>query len=673
MSADLLYYNVFDEHGNAEVEEPIAINSEEELTKMIKSNYFCVNVIQKLFGNLRANEIMLGFHNEEQVLPGIYDSIEKENYNSYRNKIVDLNVVLYANNDTELLKSIDIIGNAEDILSIEFLGLEYLLLKKIKETHRKAILSPYANRMIALAEDVCGQKFYEINVNEAFVEKIIQHQLENAESYQKIQGKIEAYNTRLKIIDIELEKLNKEVKKLVVDAKNNDQKASQKLDELKSLCHAFVLERLTIWDKVKIAFFDFFKKPESVTAVIDKREGILNAQNTFVTRLFNEEKNLLIKEKTRKSNVVLKKEKLDKSIKDKSKAKISLSKQLKDSQNEASIISKILISTDGSIIENNVDILSVKSLSGLAKENVLFMHMFPKVAQSGSNFLEEYVEMVDRSNVIRVFNPKLNCDVYPVVGSGFTREYHQYSKGDFGVLLSKGLVDKLTCLSHPSLNETSKDIFTFKEKIQEMRDNPEDMVYEALVDKSEVYGYVAMIDNIIEREEDKKIKVSKIIEAFDYLNKFNNHANKHELKSLPTIFVINGEVLEITGLKFDKYKLSPKQKDVKLDLEQAVTFVRKTFKIEKNIQKAIEVTFKRDFISEKIKNNCVGKLMKKFQTYFGEQQVDSFFNHDEEVSIEEPKKQVLSAKSSKAYQSDIIPSMWDDDENEDFKISISTK
>ena len=45
-------------------------------------------------------------------------------------------------------------------------------------------------------------------------------------------------------------------------------------------------------------------------------------------------------------------------------------------------------------------------------------------------------------------------------------------------------------------------------------------------------------------------KVSKLIEAFEYLHKFNQHGIKNQLRELPMIFMICGEILEIKGLKF---------------------------------------------------------------------------------------------------------------------------
>ncbi len=668
----LLYYNVFDEEGSSEVEEPIAIGSSEELTKMIRTNYFCVNVIQKLFSNLRANEIMLGFNNEEQILSGIYDAIEKENYSAYRNKLIDLNVVLYANNDTELLKALNVVSEAENILCTSFLGLEYLLLKKVKDNYKKAILSKYSNRMIDLAESVFNKKFYELTIDEHFIDKIVQHQVENAHELKKVQSKIESFNTRLKIIDIEVEKLNKEIKFINSENKKNEKKYEERLVELKELRTQFVKERLTIFDKTKIMFFEWFGFANKIEEVHQQRESKLKSSNTFVTRLFEEESNILIKEEKRISNFSERKAILDKNIKEKTKVKVSLSKQLKDSKLELNNISKALLSPKEQDMNNNIDIIGVKSVSSLSKENILFIHLFPKVAKLGTSTLEEYVEMIDRSNIIRVFNPKLDCDVYPIVGDGFYRDSHQYSKGDFGVVISKGLVEKINSLTNNRDNENTTNIFGFRDKIIEMKHSPEMNVLEAVVDKAEVYGYVAMLDNIIERDSEKKIKVSKIISAFDYLNKFNQHAIKNDLKELPMVFIINGEILEIQGLKFDKYKLSEKQRDVTLDIQQAAIFVRKTFKISKNVQKAIEVTIRKDHISEKIREKCMEKMMQKFQTYFTNNEVNSFVE-DNLPSIKEAEyKNKFNNFVKEETSSSLIPSMWDD-EDDSFKISISTK
>ncbi len=663
----LLYYNVFDEEGSSEVEEPIAIETSEELTKMIKTNYFCVNVIQKLFSNLRANEIMLGFHNEDQILSGIYDAIEKENYSAYRNKLIDLNVVLYANNDTELLKALNVVSEADNILSTSFLGLEYLLLKKVKDNYKKAILSKYATRMIDLAETVFNKKFFELTIDEHFIDKIVQHQIENAQELKKVQSKIESFNTRLKIIDIEVEKLNKEIKYINSENKKNEKKYEERLSELKELREQFVKERLTIFDKTKIMFFEWFGFANKIEEVHQQRELKLKNSNTFVTRLFEEESNILIKEETRKNNFSERKALLDKNIKEKTKVKVSLSKQLKDAKLEMTSISKALLSPKEADMNNNIDVIGVKSVSSLSKENVLFIHLFPKVAKLGTSTLEEYVEMIDRSNIIRVFNPKLDCDIYPIIGDGFYRDAHQYSKGDFGVIVSKGLVEKINSLTNPRDNEKPSDIFSFKNKVMDMKHNPESSVLEAVVDKAEVYGYVSVLDNIIERDSEKKIKVSKIISAFEYLNKFNQHSIKNDLKELPMVFIINGEILEIQGLKFDKYKLSEKQKEVTLDIQQAAIFVRKTFKIVKNLQKAIEVTMKKDHISEKTREKCMEKMMQKFQTYFA--------THESEKLIEESllvSKDIIFEESKQEIVSSLIPSMWDD-EDDNFKISISTK
>ncbi len=663
----LLYYNVFDEEGSSEVEEPIAIETSEELTKMIKTNYFCVNVIQKLFSNLRANEIMLGFHNEDQILSGIYDAIEKENYSAYRNKLIDLNVVLYANNDTELLKALNVVSEADNILSTSFLGLEYLLLKKVKDNYKKAILSKYATRMIDLAETVFNKKFFELTIDEHFIDKIVQHQIENAQELKKVQSKIESFNTRLKIIDIEVEKLNKEIKYINSENKKNEKKYEERLSELKELREQFVKERLTIFDKTKIMFFEWFGFANKIEEVHQQRELKLKNSNTFVTRLFEEESNILIKEETRKNNFSERKALLDKNIKEKTKVKVSLSKQLKDAKLEMTSISKALLSPKEADMNNNIDVIGVKSVSSLSKENVLFIHLFPKVAKLGTSTLEEYVEMIDRSNIIRVFNPKLDCDIYPIIGDGFYRDAHQYSKGDFGVIVSKGLVEKINSLTNPRDNEKPSDIFSFKDKVMDMKHNPESSVLEAVVDKAEVYGYVSVLDNIIERDSEKKIKVSKIISAFEYLNKFNQHSIKNDLKELPMVFIINGEILEIQGLKFDKYKLSEKQKEVTLDIQQAAIFVRKTFKIVKNLQKAIEVTMKKDHISEKTREKCMEKMMQKFQTYFA--------THESEKLIEESllvSKDIIFEESKQEIVSSLIPSMWDD-EDDNFKISISTK
>jgi hypothetical protein len=666
----LLYYNVFDEEGSSEVEEPIAIEASEELTKMIKTNYFCVNVIQKLFSNLRANEIMLGFHNEDQILSGIYDAIEKENYSAYRNKLIDLNVVLYANNDTELLKALNVVSEAENILSTSFLGLEYLLLKKVKDNYKKAILSQYANRMIDLAESVFNKKFFELTIDEHFIDKIVQHQIENAQELKKVQSKIESFNTRLKIIDIEVEKLNKEIKYINTENKKNEKKYEERLVELKELREQFVKERLTIFDKTKIMFFEWFGFANKIEAVHQQRELQLKNSNTFVTRLFEEETNILIKEENRKNNFSERKALLDRNIKEKTKVKVSLSKQLKDAKLELNTISKSLLSPKETDMNNNIDVIGVKSVSSLAKENVLFIHLFPKVAKLGTSALEEYVEMIDRSNIIRVFNPKLDCDVYPIVGDGFYRDSHQYAKGDFGLVISKGLVEKINSLTNIRDNEKPTDIFSFKDKIIDMKNNPEFNVLEAVIDKAEVYGYVAVLDNIIERDSEKKIKVSKIISAFDYLNKFNQHAIKNDLKELPMVFIINGEVLELQGLKFDKYKLSEKQREVSLDIQQAAIFVRKTFKITKNLQKAIEVTMKKDHISEKTREKCMEKMMQKFQTYFAVEEESNLVTESliKDFNFKEKFEEMTKEEPSNS----LIPSMWDD-EDDNFKISISTK
>lgn len=668
----LLYYNVFDEEGSSEVEEPIAIGSSEELTKMIRTNYFCVNVIQKLFSNLRANEIMLGFHNEDQILSGIYDAIEKENYSAYRNKLIDLNVVLYANNDTELLKALNVVSEAENILSTSFLGLEYLLLKKVKDNYKKAILSKYATRMIDLAESVFNKKFYELTIDEHFIDKIVQHQVENAHEFKKVQSKIESFNTRLKIIDIEVEKLNKEIKFIHAENKKNEKKYAERLVELKELRAQFVKERLTIFDKTKIMFFEWFGFANKIEEIHQQRELKLKNSNTFVTRLFEEENNLLIKEEKRISNFSERKAILDKNIKEKTKVKVSLSKQLKDAKLELNSISKALLSPKEQDINDNIDIIGVKSVSALSKENVLFIHLFPKVAKLGTSTLEEYVEMIDRSNIIRVFNPKLDCDIYPIVGDGFYRDSHQYSKGDFGVVISKGLVEKVNSLTNVRHNDNPTDIFTFKDKIIEMKHNPEMTVLEAVVDRAEVYGYVAMLDNIIERDSEKKIKVSKIISAFDYLNKFNQHAIKNDLKELPMIFIINGEILEIQGLKFDKYKLSEKQKEVSLDVQQAAIFVRKTFKITKSLQKSLEVTIKKDHISDKTREKCMEKMMQKFQTYFTSEKTNNMLEEVSLIQKEVVSKNKFNSIIEEEKENTLIPSMWDD-EDDNFKVSISTK
>lgn len=668
----LLYYNVFDEEGSSEVEEPIAIGSSEELTKMIRTNYFCVNVIQKLFSNLRANEIMLGFHNEDQILSGIYDAIEKENYSAYRNKLIDLNVVLYANNDTELLKALNVVSEAENILSTSFLGLEYLLLKKVKDNYKKAILSKYATRMIDLAESVFNKKFYELTIDEHFIDKIVQHQVENAHELKKVQSKIESFNTRLKIIDIEVEKLNKEIKFIHAENKKNEKKYAERLVELKELRAQFVKERLTIFDKTKIMFFEWFGFANKIEEIHHQRELKLKNSNTFVTRLFEEENNILIKEEKRISNFSERKAILDKNIKEKTKVKVSLSKQLKDAKLELTSISKALLSPKEQDINDNIDIIGVKSVSALSKENVLFIHLFPKVAKLGTSTLEEYVEMIDRSNIIRVFNPKLDCDIYPIIGDGFYRDSHQYSKGDFGVVISKGLVEKVNSLTNVRNNDNPTDIFTFKDKIIEMKHNPEMTVLEAVVDRAEVYGYVAMLDNIIERDSEKKIKVSKIISAFDYLNKFNQHAIKNDLKELPMIFIINGEILEIQGLKFDKYKLSEKQKEVSLDIQQAAIFVRKTFKITKSLQKSLEVTIKKDHISDKTREKCMEKMMQKFQTYFTSEKTNNMLEEVSLIQKEVVSKNKFNSIIEEEKENTLIPSMWDD-EDDNFKISISTK
>ena len=675
----LLYYNVFDEEGSSEVEEPISIETSEELTRMVKTNYFCVNVIQKLFSNLRANEIMLGFNNEEQLLSGIYDAIEKENYSAYRNKLIDLNLVLYSNNDTELLRALNIVAEADNILSTNFLGLEYLLLKKVKNNYKKAILSPYASRMVDLAESVFNKKFFELTIDEHFIDKVVQHQVENAQELKKVQSKIESFNTRLKVIDIEVEKLNKEIKYINSEKKKNEKKYEERLSELKELKEQFVKERLTTVDKTKIMFFEWFGFANKVEKIHQKREINLKSSNSLVARLLQEEINILIREEKRKTNFYERKSLLDRNIKEKAKVKVSLSKQLNGAKLELNGISKELLTPKETDLNNNIDIISVKSVSSLSRENVLFVHLFPKVAKLGTSALEEYAEMVDRANIIRVFNPKLDCDIYPIIGEGFHRDSRQYAKGDFGVIVSKGYVEKVTSLTNHKENENASDIFSFKDKISDMKNNPEDSMLEAIVDKSEIYGYVAVLDNMIERDPEKKIKVSKIISAYEYLNKFNQHATKNNLKELPMVFIINGEILEVQGLKFDKYKLTDKQKEVSLDVQQAAVFVRKTAKIEKNIQKAMEVTICKDHISEKVREKYMQKMMQKFQTYFATEQKEekesNFINDEimEESSIK-VKKNMNNMKYSEVESEDsLTPSIWTDEEEDNFKISLSSK
>lgn len=615
MSINLLYYNMYEEDGTSELEDPISVSTYEELSKLIKSNYFCVNLIQKLFTNLKVNEIMIGSHNEEYLYKEIYDKLEKENYAKYRNQLVDLSLILYSSVDDELNRNLNIIStsDSDNIFDRTFLGLELILLKKVQYHYKKSIFSKYSERLIDLSEKLTNKKFSDINIDEYFIEKIVNHQLEKAQSFNSLKSKIDSYSKRLSIIDAEITRLNNDIKQLIQNHQKQSIAYDKKIEELKETKKKFVEERFTIFDKTKILFFEILGFEHKVESVFEKRQN--NLKGTFFSRLEEEEQQLVKNENERKSFVTKKATELKKHIDNGKTVKISLSKQIYISKEEIKIIEQNLLSTDTeNILNNNVDILNVKSLSTLSKENIVFVHVFPRFYDIANSPLEEYVEMVDRGNIIRIFNPKLECNVYPLIGADFSRELLNKTQGDYGVLLSRGVVEQINKVNENNKEEI-KDHFLFKEKVRELNSYT-DVFYEALVDKSELYGFVAIIDNMIKKETDKKIKVSKLIEAFEYLHKFNQHGIKNQLRELPMIFMICGEILEIKGLKFDKYKLNQKQKEMKLDKNQALVFIKKTFLISKQLNKTTEITLKKDTISDKVREECATSLLHKFKTYF---------------------------------------------------------
>ncbi len=620
MSKNLLYYNMYEEDGTSELEDPIEVSTYEELSRLVKSNYFCVNLIQKLFTNFKINEIMVGSHNEEYLFKDIYDKLEKENYAKYRTILIDLSLILYSSNNDELNRNLSIISESEDCFERTFLGLEYLLLKKVASHYKKAIYSKYAEKLIDLAEILTNKKFTDIEIEENFIQKVVSHQISSVQSFSQVKSKIESYSNRLADLEKEIEKLDAEINSLI----NTDVKKTalyeQKLAELKETKKKFVEERLTIFDKTKILFLEIFGFEKKIPSVYEDREN--NLKGTFVSRLKEEEESLINNESSRKEFVSKKTEELKKSIEDNHTVKIALTKQLMVSKEESETIEKTLISTDKHAIVNNVDLFQIKSISTLAKENIVFVHIFPRINHISNSPLEEYVEMVDRGNMIRIFNPKLECNIYPIVGADFSRQILEKSQGDYGVLLSRGVVEQLNKV-HKKRKEENHDHFSFKDKIKEMNSSSKEIFYEALVDKSELYGYVAIVDNMLNRESDKKIKVSKLIEAFEYLSKFNQHGANNQLKELPMVIMVAGEILEIKGVKFDKYKLTQQQKDMKLDLNQALIFVKKTFKIAKVLNKASEITLRKDTIAEDVREGCASKLLSKFNTYFAENPKES--------------------------------------------------
>lgn len=615
----LIKYNTYNEQGFVR-ETNLTTSSFNEVNSKLLSNYYFINTVHKLFNNARINEILISDSIPQQQR--VFQSIEQENLSNERNLVIDISKIAYQNDD--ISRKIEIIGDVPEALDKSFLGLELLVLQKIKQEYGdNAHLSPYAERLSRMVNSLYMKDITQITIDEQFIKSVLLEQSNRFDNIKDADNDIKRENHKVNQITQSLLKADENIKRFKDLISKNQIKIKDTNDELQNIELERIRklkEKLTSFDKAKIKFFEMFGVAGVEDAIlIEKEKKFPNLLSAF-KEIQAYQKGMLehFESESSKYNSQIGELKLSME-KDREKKEVLIN-YIKGREREKSLIEENSFVKD---LDKDISGLQRRTISEASKDNLMFIHVVPHFQPLENSPLKEEVSAMERLLAIRAFNPSLSTSTFKLDGTNF--ENTTFGKGVIGVILSKGIIgtikssDAGTIVDENGMRDQESNYDLYQEELAraKQRNNQGNGYNEATVHQSVPYANIILLDRFFaEKKEtshiDGNLSVSNQVmkQLYDKVTQSGEMGQSYGIKPLPTAIMLNGKILEIVSSKpeyFNNFK-----SDVKLNNKEMESLIRDSFNI-KEIKHINEISNKEDYISNDSRENLAKRLYSKYK------------------------------------------------------------
>lgn len=615
----LIKYNTYNEQGFVK-ETNLTTSSFSEVNAKLLSNYYFINTVHKLFKNTRINEVLVSDSIPQQQR--VFQNIEQENLSSDRNLMIDISKIAYQNED--ISKKIEIIGDVPEALDKSFLGLELLVLQKIKQEYGdKASLSPYAERLSKMVSSLYMKDITQITIDDKFIKSVLLEQSNRFDNIKDADNDIKRENHKVNQITQSLLKTDENIKRfkdLISKNQNKIKDANDELEKVELEKNRKLKEKLTSFDKAKIKFFEVFGVAGVEDAIlVEKEKKFPNLLSVF-KEVQAYQKGMLehFESENNKYNSQIGELKLSME-KDREKKEVLIN-YIKDRQSERSLIDENSFVKD---LDKDISGLQKRTVSEASKDNLMFIHVVPHFQPLENSPLKEEVSAMERLLAIRAFNPSLSTSTFKLDGTNF--ENTTFGKGVIGVILSKGIVgtikssDAGTIVDENGMRDQGSNYDLYQEELEraKQRSNQGSGYNEATVHQSVPYANIILLDRFFaEKKEtyhiDGNLNVSNQVmkQLYEKVTQSGEMGQSYGIKPLPTVIMLNGKILEIVSSKpeyFNNFK-----SEAKLNNQEMESLIRDSFNI-KEIKSINEMTNKEDYISNDSRENLAKTLYSKYK------------------------------------------------------------
>lgn len=612
-------YNTYDNNGFVE-QKSLSVETFNEVNNKLASNYYLINSLHKLSDNVRASEIMVSDTIPQQA--NIFKRIEQENLMGERTQIVDVQKFAYQNAD--ISKSLEMIGDVPEALGKSFLGLELLMVQKLKQEYGNSVkLSPYADRLLSLVSGLYNKDITEMKIDDKFIRGVLLEQSNRQDSLREISQSISAKNGKLSQIDSELDYHQKSLLSLSSKIEKNQKEILESESAIKDADDVRVKSlkaKFNSFDNAKIKFFEFFGiKGLEDSIFLQKEKKFPELSQAFKnTKDLNEQ----IIDRLKEINGEYKNKitELKSSMENNRNEKEYMLSYVEERKKERDEINKHVFVRN---LDNDISGLTVRSVSHIANDNLMFIHVTPKYQPLENSPLNQEVSAAERLLAIRAFNPSLSTSTFNLNNSSF--ENKTFGGSPIGVVLSKGIVgtiknsDAGTIVKADGQRDQGSDNDKFQEElsIAKNRKNQGQEYNEATVHNSVPYANVIIMDRLFaEKKEtyyiDGNLGVpnSASKELYKQIEQVHELGSKHGLSPLPTIFMINGKMLEVTDVKPEFHNNQEKRN---LNPSEMESLIRSQFAV-KEIKSINEISAVDDVIPDGVREKVAQSMYGKYKS-----------------------------------------------------------